>query len=124
MQFVGSLIAMIFVSTVAWDSFLNGKVYDCTDGGELDFWSARDWVHHPVTVEHVVSGRSMSEPDTIKKGWSMARLWQTWYLFIAISLVVSFCLALVPWIPWWLRNDEAHVASTPTVADFSPGKSA
>src|SRR5438552_19086959 len=97
--FVTSLIAMALVCTVAWDSFVNGKVYYCTDGGTLDFWFAGDWVHHPITVHNVVGGRPMSEPDTIKEGWSLTRLWHLWYSFIAISIVISGCVALVPWIP-------------------------
>ena len=41
----------------------------------------------------------MSEPDTIKEGWSVTSLWYLWYSFVIISLVVSTLLALVPWTP-------------------------
>src|SRR5262245_40544881 len=96
--FIASLVAMAAICTVTWDSYLNGKVYDCTDGGSLDFWFPGHWVHHPVTVTHVAHGRSMSEPDMIKLGWSMRRLWFVWCSFVGISLAVSFGLAQLPWL--------------------------
>lgn len=55
--FAISVLLMAFVCTWAWDAFVNGTVYYCTDGGTLDFIFVGDWVHHPVSVAHVVPGR-------------------------------------------------------------------
>jgi hypothetical protein len=94
-----SLAAMAVVCTVAWDAFVNGQLYDCTDGGSLDFWFMGDWVHHAVPVAHVVAGRPMSEPDTIKAGWSLSGLWCLWGGFAAVSVGVSFVFASFSWVP-------------------------
>ena len=96
-KFVVSLVCFAIACTLVWDGFINGKLYDCTDGGSLDFWFVGDWVHHPVPVEHVVTRRSMSEPDTIKLGWTVAGLWRLWACFVVLSVLGSFIFACVPW---------------------------
>jgi hypothetical protein len=77
-------------------------LYNCTDAVRFDYLHPGDWVHGQVAaVDHVVAGRSMSEPDTIKKGWSVAGLWGLWISFFGVSLVVSFVLARKTWMPAW-----------------------
>ena len=95
--FVVSFLLMIVASTMAWDAFVNGKLYYCTDGGTLDFLFVGDWVHHPESVAHVVP-RSMSEPDEIRAGWSLAGLWCLWIAFVAVSVFVSALFARIFWI--------------------------
>jgi hypothetical protein len=92
-----SLLLMAFVCTWAWDAFVNGKVYYCTDGGTLDFIFVGDWVHHPESVAHVAP-RSMSEPDEIKDGWSITGLWYLWAAFVAISVFLSALFARLLWL--------------------------
>jgi hypothetical protein len=94
--FVIGLSLMIAASTMAWDVFINGKLYYCTDGGALDFLAVGDWVHHPESVAHIVP-RSMSEPDEIKQGWSMAGLKFLWGSFVVVSVLVSAMLASRLW---------------------------
>ena len=94
--FIVSLLAMLIASTMAWDAFINGKLYYCTDGGTLDFLFVGDWVHHPESVAHIVP-RSMSEPDEIKAGWSIAGLWFLWISFVAVSVFVSALFARMVW---------------------------
>jgi hypothetical protein len=101
-KFIITLIVMIIVCTMAWDSFVNNKIYNCTDGGALDFWFPGDWVHShdglPIMiVNHIVAGRSMNEPDTIKAGWSPTGLWCLWYTFVLVSIVVSILSARKSW---------------------------
>jgi len=80
-----NLVLMAFVCTWAWDAFVNGKIYYCTDGGTFDFLlGGGDWVHNPESVARVVP-RSMSEPDEIKNGWSITGLWYLWSTFVAVS---------------------------------------
>ena len=71
-----------------------------TDSGGFDYLSPGDWVHRQgAVVNHVVAGRSMSEPDTIKKGWSVAGLWGLWISFFAASLAISFGFTRTTRIP-------------------------
>jgi len=106
-KFAIAMMAMTVVCAIVWNEFVAWKLYDCTDslpfGGYL---SPGDWVHsltgQPVmTVQQVVHDRSMSEPDTIKEGWSVSGLWGLWFLFPAVSLVVSIVVARLTWIPSW-----------------------
>ena len=91
-----TLLLMAFVCTWAWDGFVNGKVYYCTDGGTLDFLFVGDWVHHPESVAQV-GPRSMSEPDEIKNGWSVTGLWSLWSTFVAGSILTSALFARALW---------------------------
>jgi hypothetical protein len=101
--FAVSLIATTVAGAVLWEMLVHSNVYDCTDPGFIDYLSPGDWVHanagQGVAVVHqVVHGRSMSEPDTIKQGWSVAGLWRLWYAFVSVSVFVSLVLALLPWV--------------------------
>jgi hypothetical protein len=92
-----SVMLMAFVCTWAWDAFINGKVYYCTDGGSLDFlFGVGDWVHNAESVAQVAP-RAMSEPDEIKTGWSISGLWCLWGGFVVVSVVIS---AVFAWMPW------------------------
>ena len=96
-RFVGTLVVMAMLCSLAWDGLVNGRLYDSTHGGSLDFWFVGHWAHNPVTVDRVASGRSMIEPDTIKAGWSITGLWSLWSCFVASSLLVSLAFATVSW---------------------------
>jgi hypothetical protein len=52
-----------------------------------------------ITVQHVVHGRSMSDPDEIKEGWSIPKLLCLWISFVVVSLAISTVIARVPWNP-------------------------
>jgi hypothetical protein len=101
-KFVTSLLVMTIVCTIVWQTIVADRLYDCTDGGLFDYLTPGDWVHNfdghsIVTVHQVVHHRDMSEPDTIKEGWSVTGLWFLWSLFVVNSVAVSILLALVPW---------------------------
>ena len=103
-KFVIVMIAMTIVCAIAWQEVVAEHLYDCTDSVPGDFFRPGDWVHafdgHSIVpVAHVVHGRSMSEPDTIRQGWSMTGLWLLWLSFVAISAVVSVLLARKSWFP-------------------------
>lgn len=90
------LVAMAIVCTIVWQ-LVGDTLYDCTDDNMLGFWRPGCWVHrfdgHPIVVVHqIVHGRSMSEPDAIKEGWSVPRLWCLWSSFVVVSLAVSVVL--------------------------------
>jgi len=92
--FILSLVMMTILCTAVWDAFINNKIYNCTDGGSWDFLDPGKWVHNPVSVLKVTGGRSMSEPDQIKSGWSVVGLWSVWLCLVCVSLIVSSSIAL------------------------------
>src|SRR3954468_15154178 len=77
-----------------WGTFVADHIYNCTDSlpGVFDYFRPGDWVHawKPVQFVDVVrSGRSMSEPDVIKKGWSVGALWFLWGGMIGSSALCA-----------------------------------
>ena len=93
---------MTVASTWSWDAYINNRLYNCTDGGAFDFLAPGDWVHNPVSVNRITRAHSMSDPDTIKAGWSIQRLWIVWFSFVASSVAMSLFLATL----WWRRGLE------------------
>ena len=115
-KFVVALVLTTVVCTLAWE-VVNERLYDCTDAFGFDYWQPGDWVHGGVAViPQIVHHRSMSEPDTIKEGWSVAGLWRLWYFLVAISLAVSALAGFVPWNPRLWRRWRYN----PSSADNSP----
>jgi hypothetical protein len=94
--FAMSMLMMGILCIWAWDAFVNGKLYYCTDGGSMDFIFVGDWVHYPETVAHITP-RSMSQPDEILAGWSIAKLWCLWGVFAGGSVLVSALSASAIW---------------------------
>jgi hypothetical protein len=100
-----AMIGMTIVCTALWDELLNGKVYGCSDGGNADYWML-SWAgigngNYSVATVKTINITSMSDPDELKEGWSVARLWSVWYSFFGASLMVSFFFASLPW--WKIR---------------------
>jgi hypothetical protein len=93
------MFVMTIVCTFVWQEFVTDNLYKCTDPGWLDFLSPGNWVHGQFAIVPIVKARAMSDPDTIKAGWSISRLWYLWYSFVAVSLVISILLARLRWIP-------------------------
>jgi hypothetical protein len=98
-EFLLALIAMTVVCQVVWGVVVAERLYDCADSGWLNYLFPGHCVHHPVAVQQIVHGRSMSEPDTIRQGWSVAGLWCLWCSFFGASLLVSTLIACKGWIP-------------------------
>ena len=96
--FILSLVVTTIGSAFAWEYLVHRALYDCTDPGFVDYLSPGNWVHNRparcVPVAHVVHRRSMSEPDTIKQGWSVAGLWFVWFMFAGGSVAISVALAM------------------------------
>jgi hypothetical protein len=101
-KFAIALLVTTIFCTWSWEQFVDNKIYNCTDGGWLDYLDPGDWVHewqgHPLkTVSQVVLDRDMEHPDTIEQGWTNDRLWALWYAFFGASLLASGAVALLPW---------------------------
>jgi hypothetical protein len=91
-------IVLTVICTMIWEQFIIGNLYHCTDPGWLEYLTPGDWVHRPVAVDHIVTGRSMSERDTIKCGWTVSGLWGLWYSMVGASFLVSVWFSFVPLI--------------------------
>jgi hypothetical protein len=99
--FFTAMLIMTILCTVLWDTWLNGKVYGCPDGGTCDYWLL-SWAaigngNYPAVTVDRIHISSMSDPDQLKTGWSVVRLWVIWFSFFGGSLLVSFLLASLPW---------------------------
>jgi len=92
--FATSLGLLTIIFTAIWGVFITDNLYNCTDAVGFDYLQPGNWVHDNVAfVNQVRAGRSMSEPDTIKEGWSVPALWALWLLFFGSSVVASAFLA-------------------------------
>ena len=94
--FAFCFVVMMVICVWAWDAYVNGKIYYCTDGGTMDFICVGDWVHHPESVPQIVP-RGMSEPDEILNGWSVAGLWCLWLSFVGVSILLSALMSAWFW---------------------------
>ena len=99
MTFLLFMIGCTVLCAVIWQRFVTDTLYNCTDSiGVSDYMlPSRHWVHNPVAVEHVVSHRSMSEPDTIKTGWSIVGLICLRWTFVGASVFFSLLVARLLW---------------------------
>jgi len=98
-KFVIVMVMMTVACTVIWGTFVTDKLYNCTDAVGFDYLQPGNWVHGRVAyVPHIVASNTMTEPDTIKQGWSLASLWCLWILFFAVSVLVSVFFARKTWI--------------------------
>jgi hypothetical protein len=92
---------MTIVCTVAWDAFVDEKLYNSTDDVPFTYLIPGHWVgdnNWPIkVVPQIVPDDNMNGPDTIKEGWTVGWLWALWFLFFATSVIISSALARVPW---------------------------
>lgn len=104
LQIVKFLLCIVPLSLgleVLWETQIGPRVYDCTDDCGFEYLIPGEWVHGKIaTVPRVVHNRSMSEPDTIKQGWTVPRLWMLWLACFGGSVALSLALARTHWIPY------------------------
>jgi hypothetical protein len=105
-KFVIVMLAMTIACTIIWQDVVAEHLYDNTDENMMGFlhpFFLDGWIGQGkfpvVAVEHVVHGRSMSDPDEIKAGWSIPGLWCLWFSFFGVSVGTSIFLARRSWIP-------------------------
>lgn len=105
-KFVISMLVMCVVCTIVWDAVVVENLYDNTDDNMMGFlhpFYFDGWIGQSnvpvVAVDHVVHGRSMSDPDEIKKGWTIIDLWLLWFAFVGGSVMISAGAAWLPWMP-------------------------
>ncbi len=77
---------------------IDGELYGCNDTIGFDILHNGDWIHADyVAVPKIIADHSMSDPDVIKEGWSVPKLWCLWWVFVAVSVIVSTLLSFVIW---------------------------
>jgi hypothetical protein len=113
-KFTVSMIVMTIVCAIVWQVFVTEYLYDNTDDNLAGFLGPfygdlliGQGGFPVVTVQQVVHGRSMSDPDEIKAGWSIPKLLCLWFSFVVASLIISAALAKVPWNPKRLSTSKA-----------------
>ena len=100
--FVLLLLACTIYCAFAWDKYVADKLYTCTDSLPFVFLHPGDWVHgNYVIVPQSRFPKSMSEPDAIKEGWNIPKLWRLWWSWVAASIGVS---ALLSFLIWWPKT--------------------
>jgi hypothetical protein len=95
--FVGVLVVMLILCTNVWGQFVTDRLYNCTDAVGFDFLQPGNWVHGHIEYVEKIAPRSMSEPDSIKMGWSNVGLWTLWYSMFGASLIISILPAVKVW---------------------------
>ena len=100
-KFLILFVITTYINTVAWQ-YVSRDLYDCVDDAIPGYFTPGFWVHavngHAVTtVPQIIHDRSMSDPDTIKQGWSVPRLLALWFSFFTASVLISLGLARIRW---------------------------
>lgn len=86
--------AFTLMMAAVWEFTIHERVYNCTDSLPFGYFSPGTWVHGDIVyLEDIPFGRSMSEPDAIKVGWSMSKLWTLWIGMVITSAVFSWFLS-------------------------------
>lgn len=116
--FLLSLLICTVVCTIAWGDFVDGKLYGCTDSVPFNFLSPGNWVHGNYETVPKIVPRSMSEPDMIKEGWSVPKLWCLWWTWVAASVGVS---ALLSFVVWWPKTRNTATIPPPKSLDAGNG---
>lgn len=100
-KFLIVFVTTTYINAALWQYTASG-LYDCVDEAIPGYLEPGLWVHafngHSVmTVSQITHNRPMSEPDTIKQGWSVTRLLTLWFSFFTASVVISLGLARMRW---------------------------
>ena len=88
------MFVMTILFSFLWGKLIADRLYNCTDSIGFGYVRPGSWVHGKIAyVPEIITGRSMSEPDTIKEGWSIAGLWVLWFAMVGVSFGVSLLFA-------------------------------
>ncbi len=114
-KFLIAFFVMTVLNTIVWQ-YVATDLYDCSDDNFPGYLEPGHWVHswsgHPVAfVPRIVHGRPMSEPDTLKVGWTTSRLLFLWCSFFLASLVVSAAFARL----FWKRTKRSNQLETTAI---------
>ena len=96
LRWVIFLLILNIPLAVVWEVVFPGRIYDTTQPQGFGYLTPGKWVHEPVYVDEVVTGRENGEPDTIRLGWSKGGLLFLWGSLFALSAAGSWWLAKGP----------------------------
>ena len=101
-KFLIVFVSVTMINSAVWQKYVATNLYDCVDEAIPGYWEPGFWVHthdgHLVkTVQQVTHDHSMSDPDTIKQGWTIGRLLGLWFSFFAASLLAGLAIGRLPW---------------------------
>jgi len=98
-KFIMAFFVMTIVCAIAWEIFVDETLYDATDGVPVGYFTPGMWIggNWPVVVVPKIVPRQISDPDSIKEGWTVGWLLALWFCYFATSVIVS---AVVAWLPW------------------------
>ncbi len=123
LKFGAVFVVITILCDIVWEEFVDGTLYNCTDAA-FGYLSPDGWVggnNFPVvTVKKVVSGRPLSEPDELKEGWSVPRLWMVWCSLFTGSFIASFLLASIRWRPDAGRSSGPRGGESSQPAGMAP----
>jgi hypothetical protein len=116
-KFLLVFVSVTMINTAVWEKCVAANLYDCVDEAIPGYWEPGFWVHpydgHLVrTVPQVTHDHSMSDPDTIKQGWTISRLLALWSAFFSASHIASLAVARLP----WTRREWSNRALQPTAS--------
>lgn len=112
--FLFLLLACTVYCATVWDKYIAGNLYVCTDSVPWVFVHPGDWVHGDyVIIPQDRFPHSMSEPDAVKEGWSVPKLWCLWLSWIAASVGIS---ALLSFFSCWPETKKTATTSATTCA--------
>jgi hypothetical protein len=93
--FLVILAPCLVASEIVWDAYLPGQIYNCSDCNLFGVLMPGSWVHgNYVTVSKINTYGSMSQPDSIKEGWSLEKLWFLWFSVFFASVAISVSLTV------------------------------
>jgi hypothetical protein len=119
LQIVKFLLCIVLLSLgleVLWETQIGPNLYDCTDECGFGYLMPGEWVHGKLaTASKVMHGRWMGEPDMIKEGWTVPRLWMLWLACFGGSVALSMSLARTHWIPRHLERIFLESPPRPSV---------
>jgi hypothetical protein len=96
--FAVAMMVMAIACEVVWDNCLANRIYLNTDDGDgggyisPGHWVGNDEGFPVITVPRVIPEHmsDRTNPDELKTGWTMTRLWVVWWMFFGTSLLVSY----------------------------------
>jgi len=93
-RFIATFATCTAIAAIIWQMAFPGKIYHCTDATGFDYLSPGDWVHGEwASVEVIETHQDMTKPDTIKMGWTPAKLWWVWLGMVGTSAAASVFVA-------------------------------
>ncbi|MBK1826473.1 hypothetical protein [Haloferula rosea] len=95
LAFLASFATLNLLLAVAWEAWFPENIYHCTDSLGMDYFLPGDWIHGEwQSSDTIEAHHDMSQPDTLKSGWTLSKLWLAWLGCVSTSIAASHLVAL------------------------------